>query len=56
MTATVTTPRGNNIGDNIINYLKQRNIYGRVRITTIETVRDTTAKACVTTINYELKP
>lgn len=50
MTHIIETPRGNNIGNNILNYLKSRNIYGKVEITTIETVRDTKRRVNVSTL------
>ena len=45
-THTINTARGNNIGYSIINYLKSRDIYGKVEITTIDIQRN-----CKTRIN-----
>jgi hypothetical protein len=39
-THTIETKRGNNIGFAIINYLTERNIYGKVEILTIDVQRN----------------
>lgn len=36
----IITPRGNNIGANIIAYLTNKGIYGKVEILTIDTKRN----------------
>ena len=48
----IITPRGANIGRNILTTLTAIGIYGAVDIKTIHTERDVTSKTNVTTLGY----
>ncbi len=51
-THTIDTPRGNNIGYNIINYLRKNNLYGNVTILTIDTTRNIRTRTSTTVFKY----
>lgn len=55
MTHIIKTTRGNNIGQNIINYLTSKGIYGKVEITTIDTKRDVAQRINITTLKTTIK-
>ena len=56
MTHIILTPRGSNIGQNIINYLTANQLYGKVEIITLHTVRDVQHKIAITEVAVIPKP
>ena len=55
-TTTITTPRGVNIGNNIINTLKTTYNYANVEIKKLYTVRNPKQRANTTTVSFIIIP
>lgn len=51
----ITTPRGQNVGQNILNNLISTGLYNHIDIKTVNTERDPINKAQITTLEYTYK-